>query len=346
MKVLITGGAGFVGATVASACEDAGHVPVILDDLSRGALAFTRGRAFYRGDMADRVLLRRVFAEHPDIAAVVHCAAAIVVPESVARPLHYYRTNVSGTVALLESLDEAGCRRLLFSSSAAIYAPAEGTAVDESAPVAPQSPYARTKAMVEDVLRDAAAAGLIDAVALRYFNPIGADPALRSGLQVDRPTHAWGKLIEAHERGEPFSITGVDWPTRDGSAIRDYVHVWDVARAHVRALERFDDVLPGGGFAAVNIGTGRGTTVRELVLAFEAATGTAIPVRDLPPRPGDTIGCFADVSRAQSVLHWRAERSVTDAFRDGLAWARIRPAVLAETGLAAAQDRSARYQST
>jgi UDP-glucose 4-epimerase len=329
MKVLITGGAGYVGATIASACIDAGHEPVVLDDLSRGARAFAARHAHYCGDVADRSVLRRIFTEHSDIAAVVHCAAAIVVPESVDQPLYYYRNNVTKTIELLDALAEFGCRRVLFSSSASIYAATDDLTVDESSPVRPTSPYAWTKAMVEQVLRDTAAADLVDAISLRYFNPVGADPQLRTGLQVARPTHVWGRLIEAYETGASFTITGTDWPTRDGTGIRDYVHVWDIARAHVRALERFDAVLPSGGFDMINVGTGTGTTVRELVGAFEAAVSSTLAVREAPRRPGDAVGCYARVDKARRMLGWQAELSIAQAFRDGLAWARIRDRVLA-----------------
>lgn len=328
MKLLITGGAGFVGSTIASACEDAGHTPILLDDLSRGVRAFAARYAFYLGDVADGDLIRRIFTEHQDIAAVVHCAASIVVPESVTRPLHYYRNNVAKTVELVQHLVAAGCRRLLFSSSAAVYAPSADLTVDESSPVEPASPYARSKAMAEQVLRDAADARLIDAISLRYFNPVGADPKLRTGLQVARPTHAWGNLIEAYTTGTPFTITGVDWPTRDGSAIRDYLHVWDVARAHVQAVERFDSVLPTGGYDVVNIGTGTGTTVRELVAAFEDAVGMTLEVIEAPARPGDGIGCYARVDLARRLLDWQAELPIAQAFADGIAWSRIRDEVL------------------
>jgi UDP-glucose 4-epimerase len=326
VKVLITGGAGFIGATVASACLDAGHVPVLLDDLSTGALAYVHGREFFRGDVADPEVLAEVFRRHPDIAATVHCAAHIVVPESVADPLRYYRNNVAKTVDLVEHLARRGCRRVVFSSSASIYAPSPDFGVDESAPLAPQSPYARTKAMMEQVLADAAAAGLISVLSLRYFNPIGADPGLRTGLQSRDPSHALGRLLAAHAAGEPFTITGTDWPTHDGSGIRDYIHVWDLARAHVRALERFDDVVDG--CAVLNVGTGRGTTVRELVAAFERVTGSRLDVVEGPRRPGDSVGAFALVDRIQQQLQWRAELSLEDGIRDALAWLRIRDSVL------------------
>lgn len=338
MKVLVTGGAGFIGATVASACIDAGHVPIILDDLSTGSAAFTAGREFFHGDVGDADLLAGVFAAHPDIAAAVHCAAHIVVPESVSEPTRYYRNNVAKTIDLIDALARHGCRRLLFSSSASIYATPSvagtgtGTSdfgVDEAAPVAPASPYAHTKAMVEQVLADAAAAGLLRAVALRYFNPIGADPKRRTGQQVLEPTHVLGRLLAALRDGTPFTVTGTDWPTRDGSAIRDYIHVWDLAEAHVRALERFDGACAANGFGALNIGTGRGTTVRELVAAFERATGGRLQVQDGPRRPGDALGAFARVERAAEVLGWRSRLSIADGVRDALGWLEVRDQALA-----------------
>jgi UDP-glucose 4-epimerase len=328
LKVLITGGAGFVGSTVASACEDAGHTPVLLDDLSRGASAFAKRHAFYQGDVADSDVIQRIFAEHSDIAVAVHCAAAVIVPESVTRPLHYYRTNVAKTIDLVRHLVAVGCRRVLFSSSAAVYAASTGQVVDESSPVRPASPYARSKTIAERALHDAAKARLIDAISLRYFNPVGADPKLRTGLQIVHPTHAWGRLIESYRTGAPFTITGVEWPTRDGTAMRDYIHVWDVARAHVRAVERFDAVLPAGGYDVINIGTGSGTTVRELVAAFQHALGVTLEVVEAPARVGDVLGCYAAVDRAAALLDWRAELPIEQAFGDGVAWARIRDRVL------------------
>ncbi|TAM81158.1 MAG: UDP-glucose 4-epimerase GalE [Jatrophihabitans sp.] len=331
MKILITGGAGFIGSTIASACLDAGHLPVVVDDLSTGVLPFVAGRVFYCGDIADPALLRRVLAEHPDIAATVHCAAHIVVPESVADPLRYYRNNVAKTVDLLQSLTDGGCRRVLFSSSASIYGRTADFGVDEDCPLEPASPYARTKAMMEQVLADTAATGRVAALSLRYFNPIGADPRLRTGLQIRRPSHALGRLLDAARDGTAFTITGTDWPTRDGSGLRDYIHVWDLARAHVRALERFDVVVPSG-YRALNVGTGTGTTVRELVAAFEQVTGAGLPVREGPPRPGDVAGAYARVGRAQQALGWRAELSITDGIRDALAWLEVRDAVLGAGG--------------
>ncbi|WP_317447323.1 NAD-dependent epimerase/dehydratase family protein [Streptomyces collinus] len=220
VKVLIAGGAGYIGSTVASACLDAGITPVILDSLVRGRREFTEGRAFYEGDIADGPLVDRIFSDHPEIAAVVHCAALIVVPESVADPIGYYEANVAKSLAFVSHLHRNGCDRLIFSSSASIYRSEDGSPVDEDSPLAPQSPYARSEAVCEEMFADIALAGP-RVLSLRYFNPVGADPELRTGLQLKRPSHALGVLIQAHQEGHPFPITGTDYPTRDGSGIRD-----------------------------------------------------------------------------------------------------------------------------
>ncbi len=330
MKTLVTGGAGFIGSTVASACLDAGVTPVILDDLSTGRAEFTVDRHFYRGDIADGALLDQIFADHPDISSVVHCAARIVVPESVAQPLAYYRNNVSKTVDMVEHLLRLGCGRLVFSSSAAVYQPGQDLSVDESSEVNPQSPYSASKMMVERILADTTVAEPLRVLSLRYFNPVGADPKLRTGLQVPAPTHALGKLIEAHRTGSPFVITGTDWPTRDGSGIRDYIHVWDLARAHVLALRRFDQVLPGRqGHEVLNLGTGRGVTVRELVDAFQSVLAGEAKIEEAGPRPGDVIGCYTRSDKAKRLLGWEAEKTIEDGVRDSLAWSERRSQVLA-----------------
>lgn len=332
MKVLITGGAGFIGSTVASACLDEGIEPVILDNLCTGRIEFTRGRIFYRGDIADGTLIDRIFADHPDIAAVVHAAALIVVPESVAQPLRYYRENVAKSIEFVEHVLRNGCRRYLFSSSAAIYRPGDDFAVDEDSPIEPLSPYARSKAVMETVLADTAAVTPLQVISLRYFNPIGSDPKMRTGLQVRRPSHLLGRLISAAETDEEFHITGVDWPTRDGSGIRDYIHVWDLARAHVAALCRFDEILPDAAdrsYQAINLGTGVGTTVREFLTAFQTVIGRPLRVREAARRPGDTAGAYTRSERARRLLDWKPELTIEDGIRHSLQWAALRDTVLA-----------------
>lgn len=322
MKALITGGAGYIGSTVATACLEADIKVVVLDDLSTGRRDFGENRNLYFGDIADAELLGRIVSDHPDIDVVVHCAARIVVPESVADPLGYYDTNVGKTITMLHNLRTAGITRVVFSSSAAVYVGDGGDGVDEDAPLAPASPYAASKAMVESILADASRAGALRAIALRYFNPIGADPRLRTGLQNPTPSHALGKIMQARAAGEPFTITGTDWATRDGSGLRDYIHVWDLALAHVAAVQRFDKVATASDpYRVINIGTGDGVTVRELVAAFERVTNESLSVVDVDRRPGDQAGAYAIVERAEKELDWKAERSVDDGVRDALAWA-------------------------
>ena len=333
MKVLIAGGAGFIGSTMASACLDAGITPVIVDNLVTGRVEYVRDRIFYEGDIADGALIDRIFAEHPDISAVVHAAALIVVPDSVAEPLRYYRENVSKSVELIEHVVRNGCQRYLFSSSASIYAPGPDFTVDETSPLRPESPYARTKAVMEWVLEDATNAYDLRVISLRYFNPIGADPKMRTGLQQAKPSHLLGRLITALEAGEEFQITGTDWPTRDGSGIRDFIHVWDLARAHVEALRRFDTVLPAGGdrrYDVLNLGTGRGTTVREFVDAFRRVVDRPLRVAEAPPRPGDVVGSYAHTDKAAAALGWSCEYTIEDGIRHSLEWSTLRPGILGE----------------
>lgn len=324
MRILITGGAGYIGATVASACLDAGHEVVILDDLSTGRREYTDGREFVEGDVGDAALLDDVLGGGR-IDAVVHCAARIIVPESVADPIGYYRCNVSKSIELAEALVRHGVTRVVFSSSASVYAATEHFLVTEDSPLGPQSPYARTKAMIEWVLADVAATGAFRVLPLRYFNPLGADPGLRTGQQIADPTHVFGRIMNADLGGRPFTITGTDWPTPDGSGLRDYIHVWDLALAHVVALERIDTVCADSAYVPINVGTGRPATVRDLVAAYQEATGHTLDVRSGPPRAGDVAGVYASADRAAELLGWRAERTLTDGIRDALAWQEVRP---------------------
>jgi UDP-glucose 4-epimerase len=323
MKVLIAGGAGFIGSTVASACLDSGITPVIVDNLVTGRAEYVRDRAFYEGDIADGALIDRIFADHPDIAAVVHAAALIVVPESVSEPLRYYRENVAKSLELISHVTRNGCQRYLFSSSASIYAPGADFTVDETSALRPESPYARTKAVMEWVLEDCTNAYDLRVISLRYFNPIGADPKMRTGLQHPQPSHLLGRLINALDAGEEFHITGTDWPTRDGSGVRDFIHVWDLARAHVEALRRFDEVLPVGGassYDVLNLGSGTGTTVREFVAAFQRVVDRPLRVTDAPSRPGDVVGSYTRTDKAAAALDWSCDYTVEDGIRHSLEW--------------------------
>jgi UDP-glucose 4-epimerase len=331
MKVLVTGGAGYIGSITAKALEEAGHTPVILDSLLTGPRVFVKDRAFYEGDIADRDLLARVVDEHPDIDCTIHMAARIIVPESVEKPYEYYRDNVAKSLEMFDQLTSLGKPRVVFSSSASLYATKEGFEVTEEDPLDPPSPYARTKGMMETVLRDMCAATDLRAVILRYFNPIGSDPDLESGIYVREPSHVLGQLVMAAQGlKDSFTITGTDLPTRDGTGIRDYIHVWDLAKAHVKAVEQFDDVLAkvDAPSTIINVGTGSGVTVRELVAAFERVFGESVPVKEAPPRPGDAVGAFANVDKARDVLGWTAELGIDDAIESALAWGRKRKDIL------------------
>jgi len=330
MKILITGGAGYIGSTICSALKDHGHTPIILDSLVTGRIEFTRGHLFYQGDIGDAKAVQQVFTEHPDIFATIHCAALIVVPESVSKPYQYYQENVVKSMRFFYQLSELGYPRVVFSSSAAIYDVVPGFMVTEESPLRPISPYSRTKYMMEMVLRDFSHAYHLQGIALRYFNPIGADPQLRSGMHIKDPSHILGRLVAA-ARGEApeFHITGTDWPTRDGTGIRDYIHVWDLAMAHIKAVERFESVIaadaePGTPYAVINLGTGKGVTVREMVEAFQQVNGHPITVVEKPPRPGDVAGSYTNADKARTLLGWEAQLPITKGIEDALRWGEIR----------------------
>jgi len=308
-------------ASSVDACSDAEIVPVILDSLVTGRREFTAGRAVYEGDISDGPLVDRLFAEHPDIDAVIHCAGLIVVPDSVVDPIGYYRANVSKSLEFAAHLLRNGCRRLVFSSSAGIYKARQDLTVDEDSDIDPRSPYTRSKAISEAMFADIAAAESLHVLSLRYFNPIGADPKMRSGLQLRRPTHALGSMIRARDEGLPFVITGTDWPTRDGTGIRDYIHVWDLAAAHVAALTRFDS-LPGPA-TAINLGTGSGTTVRELLGMFNRVSDRPVRAFEAGRRPGDTVGAYTRIDRAARLLAWKPQYDIVDGIRHSLQWAEM-----------------------
>ncbi|MGH3728817.1 MAG: NAD-dependent epimerase/dehydratase family protein, partial [Micromonosporaceae bacterium] len=261
----------------------------------------------------------------------IHMAARIVVPESVEKPYEYYRDNVSKSLELFDTLVALGKANVVFSSSAALYGMVPGFEVTEDSPLSPTSPYARTKQVMEMALQDVAAASDLHAIILRYFNPIGADPKYRSGIYDPSPTHVLGQLVAAAQ-GEidAFTITGTAHPTRDGTGIRDYIHVWDLARAHVAAVEKFAEALDHakGPSTIINLGTGEGVTVLELIESFERVFAKKVPTRTAPPRPGDAVGAYANVDKAATVLDWRAEHTLDEGIASALEWGRRRRAIL------------------
>ena len=331
--VLITGGAGFIGSTVASACLDARHQagapgqPVDRPPRVRRRPGLLRGR--HRRRRAAGPDLRRPPGHRGDGAL----RGAHHRPGVGGAWIRYYRENVAKTLELVDGLTRNHCHRLVFSSSASVSrweaAALDEAVVDESAPISPSSPYARTKAITEWVSRTWRGRAL-EAIALRYFNPIGADPEFRTGNPSPEPSHVLGKIITAYERHEPFRITGTDWRTRNGSAIRDYIHVWDLAEAHVAALRNFDRIVERRRghrvpYEVINLGTGDGTTVRELVEAFQHVVPGELEVETAPRRPGDVVGAHTDVTKAGRLLNWKPRFSVADGIRDALNWARAGP---------------------
>lgn len=324
MKVLVTGGAGYIGSTICSALEDNGHTPVILDSLITGKKEFVADRVFYRADISDKKNLEKLFSQHPDINHVIHCAALIVVPESVSNPYQYYKENVAKSNEFFKSLIDFNCKNIVFSSSASVYDTVPGFMVTEDSPLKPISPYAKTKFMMELILNDFCQAYQgFHAISLRYFNPIGADPKMRTGMHMKNATHVVAKLLEAATgKIQEFTITGTNWPTRDGSGIRDYIHVWDLALAHVKAVERFDNIFSPNKqkYQVINIGSGKGVTVKELVHAFQKVFKQKLNVLETAPRPGDVAGAFANSDFALELLNWKCTLTIEDAISDALKW--------------------------
>lgn len=334
MKVLVTGGAGYIGSTICSALIDRGHQPIILDSLITGRIEFTKERKFYQGDISDRRILDQIFRENPDIQQAIHCAALIVVPESVEKPYAYYKENVAKSLELYKSLHEFGCNGVIFSSSASIYDDVPGFMVTEESPLRPRSPYARTKYMMEMILQDFCASYGMKGIALRYFNPIGADPKMRTGAHIQYPSHVLGKLVDvALGKSSVFQITGTNWPTRDGSGIRDYIHVWDLAMAHVKAIENFDEAFrtsqhPENPYLVINLGTGQGITVKELVDAFERVYKQNINKQEVESRLGDVAGSYANSDRAKALLDWETQMTIEQAISDALRWGQLRDTII------------------
>ena len=324
--ILVTGGAGYIGSHTAVELMRAGHQVVIVDNLCNSSLAVLdriralggEGLSFTQADMRDRAAIDRLFAEHR-IDGVIHFAGLKAVGESVAQPLRYFDNNLGSTLTLLQAMDHAGVRRIVFSSSATVYGDPEQVPITESSRLQVTNPYGRTKLMCEDILRDLQAADPRWHVAiLRYFNPVGAHD---SGTIGEHPNGIPNNLMPfitqvAVGQREFLSIFGQDYPTPDGTGVRDYIHVVDLAQGHLAALNYLHKQQAS---ITVNLGTGRGVSVKELADTFARVTGVPVPYRYVDRRPGDVAACYADTRLAEKALGWKAnlglDRMCADAWR-------------------------------
>jgi UDP-glucose-4-epimerase GalE len=319
---LVTGGAGYVGSHACKLLAMRGHTPVVYDSLWRGHREAVKWGPLEVGDIRDVARLREAIRRwRPQ--AVLHFAAAADVGESVRDPALYYQMNVGGSLGLVEAMLAEGVDRLVFSSTCAVYGLPDGDVIREDAPQRPINPYGVTKMIVEAMLRDMAAAGL-RAVAVRYFNAAGADPDGEIGERHDPEMHATPRaILAALGRAPHFSVMGDDYDTPDGTAVRDYVHVCDLARAHLAAVERLENASPG--MEAFNLGSGAGVSVRELVAAVERIGGKPMPLINGPRRPGDAPRLVADPSLAAARLGWRTEMTLDDIVRTAWRWHAAQP---------------------
>jgi UDP-glucose 4-epimerase len=342
MNILLTGGTGYIGSLTCVRLLEAGETPVLLDNLSNSRLAVLeriesitgKRPIFVRGDIRDRNCLDGLFARHP-IEAVIHFAGLKAVGESVSQPLAYYDNNVHGSRVLLQAAHDAGVRTIVFSSSATVYGHAEKMPIGEETPTQITNPYGRTKLVVEDMLRDLAQAQPGWSVTLlRYFNPVGAHP---SGLMGEDPQGVPNNLLPyiaqvAVGRRERLTIFGDDYPTPDGTGVRDYIHVLDLVDGHVAALRHRHGK---GGVRVYNLGTGRGYSVLDAVRAFERASGRPVPYVIAPRRAGDVASSWADPALAARELGWQARRTIDEMCADAWHWQSANPTGYEDTAPAA-----------
>ena len=323
MKILVTGGVGYIGSHTVVELQNAGHDVVVVDNLSNAQQSVCdrvkqitgKGFAFVEADIRDRAAMEAAFVEHKP-EAVIHFAGLKAVGESVAQPLRYYDNNVSGSVVLFETMAKFGCKSLVFSSSATVYGDPASVPIREDFPLAATNPYGRSKLMIEDILRDLAKAEPDWRIALlRYFNPVGAH---ESGLIGEEPSGIPNNLVPyiaqvANGQREKLSVFGGDYDTPDGTGLRDYIHVVDLAIGHVKTLDRLQKEP---GIVTYNLGTGRGNSVLEMVRAFEQASGKKIAYQIVDRRPGDVAKCYADPAKATTELGWSAQRDVAQMCAD------------------------------
>lgn len=333
MKVLLTGGAGYIGSHTAVECLTAGHEVVVFDNLSNSSAKSlervtqitNKPVKFVEGDIRDRQEMRQLFAQHP-VDAVIHFAGLKAVGESVEKPLLYYDNNITGSIALFEVMAEAGVKSLLFSSSATVYGDPASVPITEDFPLSATNPYGRSKLFIEDMLRDIALSDLESSITLlRYFNPVGAH---ESGLIGEDPRGIPNNLMPyiaqvAGGHRPHLNIFGGDYPTPDGTGVRDYIHVVDLARGHVAALNHMQKM--GSGVRTWNLGTGHGISVLDMVRAFEVASGKKINYQIVARRQGDVAQCWADASRAERELQWQATYDLSRMCEDTWRWQQRNP---------------------
>jgi len=333
MNILVTGGAGYIGSHTVVELAKAGHVPIILDDFRNSRESVLDGLEtilgsrpkIYRGDCADTDFVESVFSNE-NIDGVIHFAALKAVGESIGKPLLYYRNNIGSLVTVLDATLRHGARAFVFSSSATVYGEPDSLPIKETDPRKPAtSPYGNTKQIGEDILRDTtlASEGTLRSVALRYFNPIGAHESGTIGeLPLGVPNNLVPYLTQtAAGLRERLTIFGNDYPTQDGTCIRDYIHVVDLARAHIAALDHlFSSETDQPAYDVYNVGTGHGTSVQELVDTFERETGVKVPSVVGPRRTGDISSCYANADKIRHNLGWSAEISISQALTDSWRW--------------------------
>lgn len=316
-SILVAGGAGYIGSHACKALAAAGYVPIAYDNLSYGHRWAVQWGPLVVGDIADTALLRRTLREHR-VEAVMHFAAFTYVGESMSDPQRYLRNNLVNSLGLLDAMHEVGVERIVFSSTCATYGMPKTLPLAEDHPQEPINPYGESKLMVERALDWYGRAYGIKWAALRYFNAAGADPLGRIGEDHAPETHLIPLVLEAALGRRPaIDIYGTDYPTPDGTAIRDYIHVDDLAQAHVRALAHLEE---GGDSLAVNLGTGQGYSVRQIIAAAEAASGRVVPVREMPRRPGDPPMLVAQPALAERVLGWKPAFGLYDIIASAWNW--------------------------
>jgi UDP-glucose 4-epimerase len=328
-EILVTGGAGFIGSQTVVELFKSGYKPVIIDNFSnsdRSVVArlekiLNSKITLFEGDYRSSPLLKNVFSNHK-IEGIIHFAAHKSVGESVAEPLKYYENNVAGLISLLKFIVPKGSLKLVFSSSCTVYGTPDKLPVTEESPInTAESPYGATKQMCESIIKDTSAASKLKSISLRYFNPIGADPSgLIGEMPIGVPANLVPFITQAVAKLRPsLTVYGDDYPTTDGTNVRDYIHVVDLARAHISALEYLSKQRAGS-YDMFNIGTGRGSSVLEVIQAFEMATGEKVPYSIGKRRTGDIIASYADVSKAKRLLNWEAQKGLKDALADAWRW--------------------------